>query len=58
MSSTDYAQPLLVVGNGRTYTISDNSPKKAIMGVIQKCVMEKKARSQGGKENSTYQVAN
>ncbi|XP_054258919.1 protein tincar [Macrosteles quadrilineatus] len=53
LSSTDYAQPLLVVGNGRTYTISDNSPKKAIMGVIQKCVMEKKARSQGGSSSSS-----
>lgn len=49
LSSTDYAQPLLVVGNGRTYTISDSSPKKAIMGVIQKVTIEKKARSsQGG----------
>lgn len=49
LSTTDYAQPLLVVGNGRTYTISDSSPKKAIMGVIQKVTIEKKARSsQGG----------
>lgn len=51
LSSTDYAQPLLVVGNGRTYTINDNSPKKAIMGVIQKCAMEKKARSSQGKDH-------
>lgn len=51
LSTTDYAQPLLVVGNGRTYTISDSSPKKAIMGVIQKVTIEKKARSsQGGLE--------
>lgn len=48
LSSTDYAQPLLVIGNGRTYTVSDNSPKKAIMGVIQKCAMEKKARGSQG----------
>ncbi|XP_029167350.1 protein tincar-like [Nylanderia fulva] len=40
--------PLLVVGNGRTYTIADNSPKRAIMNVIQKAAMERKARSQGG----------
>ncbi|XP_025155773.1 protein tincar [Harpegnathos saltator] len=40
--------PLLVVGNGRTYTIADTSPKKAIMSVIQKAAMERKARSQGG----------
>lgn len=39
--------PLLVVGNGRTYTIADTSPKKAIMSVIQKAAMERKARSQG-----------
>lgn len=39
--------PLLVVGNGRTYTIADTSPKKAIMSVIQKTAMERKARSQG-----------
>lgn len=48
LSSTDAAAPLLVVGNGRTYTVSDTSPKKAIMGVIQKCAMEKKARGNQG----------
>lgn len=41
--------PLLVVGNGRTYTIADTSPKRAIMSVIQKAAMERKARSQGEK---------
>ncbi|XP_020300399.1 protein tincar isoform X2 [Pseudomyrmex gracilis] len=40
--------PLLVVGHGRTYTIADTSPKRAIMSVIQKAAMERKARSQGG----------
>ncbi|XP_025268311.1 protein tincar isoform X1 [Camponotus floridanus] len=40
--------PLLVVGNGRTYTIADTSPKRAIMSVIQKAAIERKARSQGG----------
>ncbi|KAG7190212.1 hypothetical protein KM043_006336 [Ampulex compressa] len=44
--------PLLVVGNGRTYTIADTSPKKAIMSVIQKAAMERKARSQGGNGDS------
>jgi len=39
--------PLLVVGNGRTYTIADSSPKRAIMSVLQKAAMERKARSQG-----------
>lgn len=39
--------PLLVVGNGRTYTIADSSPKKAIMSVIQKAAIERKARTQG-----------
>lgn len=38
------AAPLLVVGGGRTYTVADTSPKKAIMGVIQKSAMERKAR--------------
>lgn len=43
------SSPLLVVGNGRTYTIQDTSPKKAIMSVIQKAAMEKKARAGQGK---------
>ncbi|XP_068085891.1 protein tincar [Anabrus simplex] len=37
--------PLLVVGNGRTYTIADTSPKKAIMSVIQKTALERKAKA-------------
>ncbi|XP_017892290.1 protein tincar isoform X2 [Ceratina calcarata] len=44
--------PLLVVGNGRTYTIADASPKKAIMSVIQKAAIERKARSQGANGDS------
>jgi hypothetical protein len=36
-------QPLLIVGNGRTYNIAETSPKKAIMSVIQKTTMNKKA---------------
>ncbi|RZC10188.1 tincar [Asbolus verrucosus] len=36
-------QPLLIVGNGRTYNITETSPKKAIMSVIQKATMNKKA---------------
>ncbi|KAK7869725.1 hypothetical protein R5R35_011794 [Gryllus longicercus] len=44
--------PLLVVGNGRTYTISDTSPKKAIMSVIQKAALDRKAKaSQGSNSN-------
>ncbi|XP_076231257.1 transmembrane protein tincar [Calliopsis andreniformis] len=43
--------PLLVVGNGRTYTIADASPKKAIMSVIQKAAIERKARSQGNADS-------
>ncbi|XP_017778054.1 PREDICTED: protein tincar-like isoform X2 [Nicrophorus vespilloides] len=39
-------QPLLVVGNGRTYTITEVSPKKAIMGVIQKASMIKKVKAE------------
>ncbi|KAK6639249.1 hypothetical protein RUM43_007520 [Polyplax serrata] len=40
----DVTAPLLVVGGGRTYTISDMSPKRAIINVIQKAAMERKAR--------------
>jgi hypothetical protein len=36
--------PLLVVGNGRTYTIADISPKKAIMSVIQRAALEHKTK--------------
>ncbi|XP_031773447.1 protein tincar isoform X4 [Apis florea] len=43
--------PLLVVGNGRTYTIADASPKKAIMSVIQKAAIERKARAQGNTDS-------
>ncbi|XP_033332793.2 transmembrane protein tincar isoform X1 [Megalopta genalis] len=43
--------PLLVVGNGRTYTIADASPKKAIMSVIQKAAIERKARAQGNADS-------
>ncbi|XP_076681277.1 transmembrane protein tincar isoform X4 [Andrena cerasifolii] len=43
--------PLLVVGNGRTYTIADSSPKKAIMSVIQKAAIERKARTQGNSDS-------
>lgn len=38
-------QPLLIVGNGRTYQIADSSPKKAIMSVIQKTTTVKKIKS-------------
>jgi branched-subunit amino acid transport protein len=37
--------PLLVVGNGRTYTVAESSPKKAIMAVIQRTTLsERKVR--------------
>lgn len=38
-------QPLLVVGNGRTYSISDNTSKKTIMGVVQKASMSRKSEN-------------
>lgn len=38
-------QPLLIVGNGRTYTVTEHSPKKAIMSVVQKATLDKKAKS-------------
>nr|CAH7721515.1 unnamed protein product [Callosobruchus chinensis] len=40
-------QPLLVVGNGRTYTVTDTSPKRAIMGVLHKQAMVRKSKSGG-----------
>ncbi|XP_015113177.1 protein tincar isoform X2 [Diachasma alloeum] len=44
--------PLLVVGDGKTYSIAEASPKRAIMTVIQRAVMERKARrNQGGNVN-------
>jgi hypothetical protein len=36
--------PLLVIGHGRTFTVSDLNSKKAIMTVIQKASMEKKLK--------------
>lgn len=36
--------PLLVVGGGRTYTVADSSPKRAIVNVIQKAAIERRAR--------------
>lgn len=40
-------QPLLVVGNGRTYTISDNTAKKSIMGAIQKASTSQRKTENG-----------
>lgn len=34
-------QPLLIIGNGRTYNIADTSPKRAIMNIIQKSTSKK-----------------
>lgn len=48
-ANQDYANaPLLVVGHGRTYTVSENNSKKAIMTVIQKATMEKKLKTGQG----------
>lgn len=40
-------QPFLVIGNGRTYTVSDTLPKKAIMDVLQRSAIVKKSKSNG-----------
>lgn len=40
--------PLLVVGDGKTYSIAEALPKKAIMNVIHRAVMEKKSRLNQG----------
>lgn len=40
-------QPFLIIGNGRTYTVSETSPKKAIMDVLQKTALVKKSKSNG-----------
>ncbi|XP_044018086.1 protein tincar isoform X4 [Aphidius gifuensis] len=46
--------PLLVVGDGKTYSIAEALPKKAIMNVIHRAVMEKKSRqNQDGSVNRT-----
>ncbi|KAK0161414.1 hypothetical protein PV327_009885 [Microctonus hyperodae] len=42
------SSPLLVVGNGMTYSIAEASPKKAIMTVIQRAVIERKAKRKHG----------
>lgn len=41
--------PLLIVGDGKTYSIAESSPKKAIMSVIQKAIIERKAQQNEGK---------
>ncbi|KAK4318585.1 hypothetical protein Pmani_010420 [Petrolisthes manimaculis] len=38
--------PLLVVGAGKAYAITDSAPKKSIMSVVQKSHQEKRARGQ------------
>lgn len=40
-------QPLLIIGNGRTYTVADTLPKKAIMEVLQRSAIVKKSKSNG-----------
>jgi hypothetical protein len=50
------SQPLLIVGNGRTYTIAETSPKKAIMTVIQRASIEKKAKSSGSDDDGEEQI--
>ncbi|RZF42831.1 hypothetical protein LSTR_LSTR003655, partial [Laodelphax striatellus] len=52
LSSTDAAAPLLIVGNGRTYTVSETSPKKAIMTVIQKSIADKRGKTGDQRSNS------
>lgn len=55
-SDSSSCAPLLVVGNGRTYTITDNSPKKAIMSVVQKVALERKSKSGQGSEDNDEQI--
>lgn len=40
----DASAPLLVVDNGRTYSISGEGPKRSIMGLIAKNAMEMRTR--------------
>ncbi|ERL89253.1 hypothetical protein D910_06626 [Dendroctonus ponderosae] len=52
-------QPFLVIGNGRTYTVSDTLPKKAIMDVLQRSAIVKKSKSNGSmavSEDSTEDI--
>ncbi|KAF6217352.1 hypothetical protein GE061_001706 [Apolygus lucorum] len=46
LSSCESSAPLLVVASGRTYTISDASPKKTIINAIHKAAMDRKSRLQ------------
>jgi hypothetical protein len=50
------SQPLLVVGNGRTYSVSELSPKRAIMTVIQKAAIDKKAKGSGDDDDGEEQI--
>ncbi|XP_049962031.1 protein tincar, partial [Schistocerca serialis cubense] len=37
--------PLLVIGNGRTYAITESSPKRAIMSVVHRVAAERKPKA-------------
>lgn len=43
-SQDDASAPLLVVDNGRTYSIAGEGPKRSIMGLIAKNAMEMRTR--------------
>lgn len=46
-SDVSVSQPLLVVGNGRAYTVSETTSRKAIMSVVQKAATAERSREEG-----------
>lgn len=48
-------QPLLIIGNGRTYNVTETSPKRAIMNVIQKAAITKKLSMDGNNHQQQQQ---
>ncbi|KAK3921981.1 Protein tincar, partial [Frankliniella fusca] len=47
-AEAEAAAPLLVVGNGRAYTVADPEPRSAILAVIGKSQQDRRARMNGG----------
>ncbi|XP_046385433.1 protein tincar isoform X2 [Ischnura elegans] len=45
-SDSSAGVPLLVVGNGRAYAVSETTPRKAIMGVVQRTILEQQQQRQ------------
>lgn len=54
-SMADHANaPLLVIGHGKTYAISDGQAKRSIMAVIQKANLDRKIKTGGNNGKRNY----